>query len=103
MSGCPVELVRISLSEPTPGQRDANVPRRCCSHRPPREMCRVFARTGARHRDHRKRCGDDWGRDPAIAGPIAIFDDLPTTDADRRSFTTFTKRDGRQLILAAVW
>jgi hypothetical protein len=41
--------------------------------------------------------------DPAIAGPIAIFDGLPTTDADRRSFTTFTKRDGRQLMLAAVW
>ena len=26
-----------------------------------------------------------------------------TTDADRRSFTTFTKRAGRQLMPAAVW
>jgi hypothetical protein len=40
---------------------------------------------------------------PAIAASIAVVDGVRTTDADRRSFTTFTKRTGPQLTLAAVW
>jgi hypothetical protein len=40
---------------------------------------------------------------PAIAASIAVVDGVRTTDADRRSFATFTKRTGRQLMLAAVW
>jgi hypothetical protein len=40
---------------------------------------------------------------PATAASIAVVDGVRTTDADRRSFTTFTKADGRQLMLAAVW
>jgi hypothetical protein len=41
--------------------------------------------------------------DPAIAASIAVVHGLRTTDADRRSFTTFTKRTGRQAMLAAGW
>jgi hypothetical protein len=39
---------------------------------------------------------------PAIAASIAVIHGVRTTDADRRSFTTFTKQTGRQLMLAAV-
>src|SRR3981189_2566015 len=40
---------------------------------------------------------------PAIAASIAVVDGVRKTDADRRSFKPFTKADGRQLMLAAVW
>jgi len=49
------------------------------------------------------RCSHHWGRDPAIVALIAVVDGRRTTDAVRRSFTTFTKRNGRQLMLAAAW
>jgi hypothetical protein len=52
--------------------------------------------------DHRNDAGTTGEGGPAITGSIAVVDGVPTAAVDLRSFTTFTKRAGRQLMPAAV-
>jgi hypothetical protein len=46
------------------------------------------------NREDRKSDATTGRSDPAIAASIVVPDGSRTTGADRRSFTTFTKRDG---------
>jgi hypothetical protein len=55
------------------------------------------------NREDRKSDTPPLGSDAAIAASIVVHDGSRTTGADRRSFTTFTKRNGRRIMPAAVW